>query len=62
MRVYGNNLQLTASEIAQEVVATGKSTGWSGYDYDFFLKLKEYLEKFNIIYVDDFIGEWALKP
>jgi hypothetical protein len=48
-----------ASEIAGEVVSTGRSRGWAGSDMELMSEIAEQLAKFNIGYVDDMWGDWA---
>ena len=50
--------KMAAGIIAGEVIASGKSDGWQGSLEDL-SQIKNILSKFNIVYVDDFVGEWA---
>lgn len=44
--------------IAEEVVGTGASIGWSG-SIEELRAVENILEKFNVKYVDDMHGSWA---
>lgn len=46
-----------ASDIASEVVLTGKSEGWCG-DLEDLEEVKKVLRPFNIVYTDDMRGTW----
>lgn len=56
-RKYSNNPSRDASEIAAEVVYSGRSRGWSG-DIEQLEQLEEMLGRFNIGYTDDMYGDW----
>lgn len=46
--------------ILTEIAGMGKSTGWGGTSESLEIMKKE-LGKFNVIYSNDFYGEWKLK-
>lgn len=48
-----------AATILSEIALAGKSTGWAGSHEDL-EALKVRLRPFNVRYVDDILGEWAL--
>ena len=57
-RKYSNySIKTCASLIVQDIIDTNKSEGWSG-NLDDLEQLKILLEKFNVYYVDDFLGTW----
>ena len=60
-RIYYKNAKADAGTIAQEVISTGKSDGWSALT-DAYLKvakeIEQILAKFNIGCVDDARGTW----
>lgn len=60
-RKYHEHLPLenAASEIASDVIFTGRSTGWGGSLEDC-ESLQKMLKPFNIVYYDDMIGGWRL--
>lgn len=60
IRKYEKDVRKAAAIIAYEVIMTGESSGWVSSDFDFFKKLKEILSEFNIDYVDDLNGTWAV--
>lgn len=51
----------SAAMIISEIIDKGKSDGWQGGSKQMFEKVKRELSKFNVYYVNDFYGEWALK-
>ena len=60
-RKYSNySIKTCASLIVQDIIDTNKSEGWSG-NLDDLEQLKILLEKFNVYYVDDFLGIWERK-
>jgi hypothetical protein len=60
-RKYSEPLRACAAEIAEEVVFTGRSTGWSG-TLEQCEEVQDILRPFNIAYVDDMLGEYAARP
>ena len=56
-REVGSSM-VVAGIIVSEVIQSGKSDGWQG-SLDELSQIKNILSKFNIFYVDDFVGEWA---
>lgn len=57
---YGLDAAADAALIASEVVRDGKSEGWSGRTEQMEAVAAK-LAPFNIVYVDDMVGGWALK-
>lgn len=49
-----------AADIARECVLKGESKGWCGSLEDL-KELEKILTLFNIVYVDDICGTWAVK-
>lgn len=54
------SIKTCASLIVQDIIHKNKSEGWSG-DLNDLEQLKILLEKFNVYYVDDFLGIWEKK-
>ncbi|OGW26380.1 MAG: hypothetical protein A2X59_05255 [Nitrospirae bacterium GWC2_42_7] len=50
---------VVAGIIANEVIESGKSDGWQGSSEEELSQIENILNKFNIFYEDDFVGEWA---
>jgi hypothetical protein len=42
-----------------KVIQSGKSDGWQGSSEEELSQIENILSKFNIFYVDDFVGEWG---
>jgi hypothetical protein len=59
-RRYTANSRDDAAAIAAECVRSRKSTGWAG-DIEHREAVEEILRPFNISYVDDMRGEWAVR-
>lgn len=53
-------LKMCAAKIMYDIVLHGLSSGWSG-DSEIVKELKFLLKNYNVHYVDDLYGEWALK-
>ena len=51
----------SVSMIIRDIIKNGKSIGWSGRTADCLEKVQEKCAKFNVVYVNDFYGEWAMK-
>ncbi len=60
MRSYSNDPATDAALILAECVTRGRSTGWSG-NLDHLAALEAVLAQFNVRYVDDMAGTWAVK-
>ena len=58
-KTYSEDPIYDAGVILKEIVHSGKSNGWSG-DSLRLDELEQILERFNVHYVDDFNGDWAL--
>ncbi len=50
-----------AEEILVDVLRRGESYGWAG-ELDELATIKRILRPFNVAYVDDMGGGWALSP
>lgn len=52
----------SAAMIINEIIDKGgKTEGWQGNSKQIFEEVEQELNKFNVYYVNDFYGEWALK-
>lgn len=61
-RNYKNyGAQESARIIISECVRTGESSNWCGDESDF-LEVSSICKKFNVRYVDDWTGTWAVRP
>ena len=51
---------MVAGIIAGEVIEAGKSDGWQG-SLEELSQVEKILSAFNIVYLNDFVGEWGQK-
>lgn len=49
---------MVAGIIAGEVIESGKPDGWQG-SLEEASQVEKILSRFNIVYVDDFVGKWG---
>ena len=52
--------KVVAGIIASEVIESGKSDGWQG-SLEELAQIEKILSDFNIVYMNDFAGEWGHK-